>query len=176
MPDVEWLGSALEEFLVIEAETASDVLKAADIADTRAGCRGPNPLKPDFTPERVDASWTKQPALAISRLADNSFEDDARVAQDLHPPRHFVDDPGNSLENSISTPTVRHHLRVKSHSTILVCVVTGGEDFLIGFHADDFAGLKIEPCRGCHVADRNEPASVGIRGPSPHRVQYVVQP
>ena len=30
MPDVEWLGSALEEFLVIEAETASDALKAVE--------------------------------------------------------------------------------------------------------------------------------------------------
>ena len=89
------------------------------------GCIRRNALKPDFTPERVDAPGTEHATVAILGLANDRIQHNARVLELLHLSRFLINDSTDSLKHAVHSAAIRNHLGVEEKATILVFGVQG---------------------------------------------------
>ena len=89
------------------------------------GCIRRNALKPDFTPERVDAPGTEHATVAIPGLANDRIQHNARVLELLHLSRFLINDLTDSLKHAVRSAAIRNHLGVEEKAAILVFGVQG---------------------------------------------------
>jgi hypothetical protein len=94
-------------------------------------CGRTNPLQPDFSPVRIDASGAEHATLAISGLTHDRLQYDAGALHLLHLSCFFVNNFGDTLKDSIRLSAVGDQFGIPSHTPILTSGIQRPENLFV---------------------------------------------
>lgn len=133
-------------------------------------------LQPDLTPVGVNASRTEHPAVAVSGLANDRVENDARSFEFPHQTRFLINDFGNFLEDAERPAAIGNHLCIEEESTVPIFHVQSPQNILIRSNTNKLTGLQVERCRGRGLSYGNASRLPGKLRAMPKRVKFVIEP
>src|SRR5258705_4367430 len=129
-------------------------------------------LEPYFAPKRIDASRAEEPVLTEAPTAGDISEHEAGVGEAHHFAGLLVDDRLDATEDLKRSVAIGHHLHVEPESAVLLVLIDGAHDLVLGADPDHLARLQIQHVVGRWPRGESPDVRIGTSAPM-HAHDYV---
>src|SRR5258707_1660107 len=126
-------------------------------------------LEPYFAPKRIDASRAEEPMLTEAPTGGDMGENETGVGEAHHFAGLLVDDRLDATEDLKRSVAIGHHLHVEPESAILLVLIDGAHDLVLGANLDHLARLQIQHVVGRWPLSESPDVRIGTSAPMhPH--------
>src|SRR5256885_2101875 len=126
-------------------------------------------LEPYFAPKRIDAPRAEKTMLTEAPTAGDIGENEAGVGETHHFAGFLVDDRLDATQDLKRSAAIGHHLHIEPESAVLLVLIDGAHDLVLGADLDHLARLQIQHVVGRWPLSTSPDVRIGTSAPMhPH--------